>query len=194
MPPEQKDHPMRTGLAHVAIATISALAFLSLASAQGDAKVTGTVRYLERIALPPSEVRVTLQDVSRADASATILAEQRFDSAGNQPPYLFELSYDPAQIQDNGRYVVRAEIRTEGQLVYTTTESYPVITGGNPSTADLIVRRVAGDSGSGTAAPTAPSALPSTGGQGGPTMLLVLAACVSLVAGLALRKLIARRA
>lgn len=41
------------------------------------ATVTGTVTYRERIALPPgATVTVRLQDVSRADAPAEVLAEE----------------------------------------------------------------------------------------------------------------------
>ena len=46
-------------------------------------KVTGTVSYRERIALPPAAtIRVQLVDVSRADAPADVLGEQLIEAAG----------------------------------------------------------------------------------------------------------------
>lgn len=58
-------------------------------------RVSGTISYLQRIALPPdSEVIVQLRDVSRMDAKADILAEQRFTTR-SQVPLPFELIVDP---------------------------------------------------------------------------------------------------
>jgi len=66
--------------------------------AQSNANVSGEVLYRERIALPPSaRVILQLQDVSFADAAATVLAEQTIDPAGKGPPYAFQLSYNNGQ-------------------------------------------------------------------------------------------------
>jgi len=110
------------------------------ALAQGAASVTGEVLYRERIALPPSaRVIVQLQDVSFADAAAPVLAEQTIDTAGKGPPYAFQLAYDPAKIDARFSYAVRAEIKDGDTLLFTTTERYPVITQGNPSSGIQIV-------------------------------------------------------
>ncbi|MDA1257667.1 MAG: YbaY family lipoprotein, partial [Chloroflexi bacterium] len=106
--------------------------------------VTGTVTYRERIALSPDAVvTVKLLDVSRADAPAITLSEQIIDNPG-QVPVAFELPYDPTEIDDRFTYVVRAEIREGGELVFTTTTSYPVITRGSPATAELVLASVPG--------------------------------------------------
>lgn len=91
--------------------------------------VKGTLFYRERIALVPNaEVQITLEDVSLADAPSKIMAKQVFTSDGDQVPLDFELSYDKNQIQPNHRYSVRAQIRIDGKLRFTTDTAYPVIT------------------------------------------------------------------
>jgi uncharacterized lipoprotein YbaY len=109
------------------------------------ATVTGVVTYRERIALPEDAVvRVRLEDVSRADAPAVLLGEQVIDPMGRQVPIPFAVTYDPAQIDPRGRYSVRARIEdAQGRLLWTSTQAYPVITGGNPtSDIEIVVMRV----------------------------------------------------
>src|SRR5690606_28033950 len=52
--------------------------------------LTGTVTYLQRVALPPgSVIEVRLQDVSRADAAAEVIASQTITTAGENVPIPF---------------------------------------------------------------------------------------------------------
>lgn len=107
----------------------------------GQAEVTGTAAYRERILLPPGHVlTVRLEDVSLADAPARVLAEQVTPLERRGPPYAFTLSYDPADIQANHSYAVRAEIRDpEGRLRFTTDTRYSVITHGAPMSVDIMM-------------------------------------------------------
>ncbi len=108
-------------------------------------RLTGVVTYRERVALPPgSVVRVTLQDVSRADAPADLIDSQTITTSGENVPIPFELSYDPAHIDPRNRYVVRAEIRDgAGGLLWTSDTAYPVITEGAPGDpVEIVVKRV----------------------------------------------------
>jgi putative lipoprotein len=85
----------------------------------------GEVIYLERIALPPgAEVTVELQDVSRSDAPAVVLASTRFEADG-APPYPFELTFDPADIDDRMSYALRATISLGDDLLFTTDAHHP---------------------------------------------------------------------
>ncbi len=123
------------------------LTFTADATGTGDApqeaRVTGTVTYLQRIALPPGAViEVRLLDVSRVGATATTIAEQIINPAGRQVPIPFELRYDPRRIEERRRYTIQARILVGGRLRFINTEAYPVITGGHPDTADVIVRPV----------------------------------------------------
>lgn len=109
-----------------------------------SAAVTGTLSYRERIALPPTAVvKVQLLDVSFADVAATVLDSLTLrPSEGKQVPSEFLLRYDPAQINARNTYAVRAQILADGQLLFTTTQAYPVITRGNPLSVDLVLQQV----------------------------------------------------
>lgn len=107
------------------------------------ASVTGMVTYRERIALPPNAVvQVSLQDVSRADAPATVLGEQTTETNGRQVPIPFEIAYDPARIDQRLTYAVRARITVDGQLLFTSTTATLVITQGRPTEVELVLQRV----------------------------------------------------
>jgi len=108
-----------------------------------SARVTGTVTYRERIALPPSAVvKVQLVDVSRADAPAVVLGEQLISAEGRQVPFAFEIAYDPKRIEDRFTYAVQARIEVDGQLRFINDQRYPVLTRGAGQHVDLLLRAV----------------------------------------------------
>jgi uncharacterized lipoprotein YbaY len=105
--------------------------------------VTGTVTYLQRMALPPdSVIEVKLQDVSLADAPAKTIANQKITLGNRQVPVPFELKFDPAKIDPKHSYSIRATILVGSQQRFTTTKAYPVITQGSPSHVELILQPV----------------------------------------------------
>ena len=106
--------------------------------------VTGTVTKLDRMALPAGAVvTIRLQDVSRADAPAIVLAEQVITTSGEQMPLPFTLNYDPAAIDERFTYQVHVRVELDGQLLYITKTSHPVITRGAPSEGvEVLVERV----------------------------------------------------
>lgn len=105
-------------------------------------RVTGSIAYRERIAMPPDAVViVTLQDSSRMDAPAIEIGAHVIDSPG-QVPVPYAVGYDPAEIIENHTYTVRATISAGDDLLWTTDTSHEVITRGNPTTADLMLIRV----------------------------------------------------
>lgn len=110
----------------------------------GPSRVSGTVSYRERIALSNNAVvEVELQDVSRQDVAATVIARQVIPTQGQQVPIPFELIYNPVNISDRNTYAVRAQIFVGGRLEWTSTQTYPVITRGNPTeNINVLVQRV----------------------------------------------------
>ncbi|MCP3698131.1 MAG: hypothetical protein GY920_06190 [Aliivibrio sp.] len=91
--------------------------------------VTGSVGYRERIALPENAViTVTLADVSLADAPSKTISEQTFEAAEKSSPFDYSLEFDTADIQANHSYSVRATIKVDGKLRFTTDTNYAVIT------------------------------------------------------------------
>ena len=107
--------------------------------------VSGTASFRERIALPPDAVfEATLLDISRADASATVLGRERIAPVRG-PVIDFRIPYNPAAIQPNMTYSVRATIMTGGRLLFTTDTVAPVLTRGAGNTVSLPLRMVVGD-------------------------------------------------
>jgi putative lipoprotein len=128
----------------VTAALLAAMAGPALAQS-----IHGTAAYRERIALPPTAVfEATLEDVSRADAPADVIARARVTPAGN-PPIRFEIPVDLARIRPDRRYVVRGRILEGDRLMFTTDASYPVLTQGHGTTVAMLLRRL----GSGPSAP-----------------------------------------
>ena len=88
-------------------------------------QIVGTVWYRERMLLPPNaEIYVALEDVSRMDVAADVIADTRFTPKGG-PPWDFSLAYDPARINARGRYAMRARIEVEGRLMFINTRHIP---------------------------------------------------------------------
>ena len=79
--------------------------------------ISGEVFYRERMMLPPgAEVEVQLQDVSKADALATVMASVMFTPEGG-PPYPFAIEYNTAEIDERMRYSLRATITVGEPLI-----------------------------------------------------------------------------
>jgi heat shock protein HslJ len=109
------------------------------------AAVTGTVTYLQRIALEPgSVVTVRLQDISRADAPAIVLGEHVTTTTGNQVPFPYSIAYDPATIVASNTYSVAARITgPDGALRFISMTAHLVITQGRPTSGvEIIVEPV----------------------------------------------------
>lgn len=103
--------------------------------------ITGTVSYLERIALPPNAViQVRLEDVSRADAPAKTIAQERITLGDRQVPVPFELKFDPKTIDEKHTYVVTARIVVDDELRFLSDKAYPVLTRDNPLRVEMILK------------------------------------------------------
>lgn len=119
------------------------LALPAAALAQNTSSVTGTVNLRQRIALPNNAiVTVQLADTSRQGAPARVLSQQAFSANGAQAPFPFTLQYDKGQITTTGTYIVQGNIKVDGQLRYTTTTAFRVITQGTPTTIAITMDAV----------------------------------------------------
>ncbi|HYD75992.1 YbaY family lipoprotein [Ramlibacter sp.] len=112
----------------------------------GQALLTGTATYRERMALPPgAQFEATIENVWRADASAVPVAGTRQPVTG--VPIQFAIAYDPALLRPGERYGVRARIRAgDGAMLFATDRAYPLPLPGPDGQAhvDLLLRRAAG--------------------------------------------------
>ena len=128
--------------------------------------VSGNASYLQRIAMPPGAVlTVQVQDVSRADVAATVLAESREAFGRRQVPLAYSVLVPRSAINPRMRYSVRATISVDGQTQFATARDYPVLTRRAPNQVNLLlaaVPEVARPGGPSASAPApAPASTPS---------------------------------
>lgn len=128
----------------LSLLSLSACSQTELATAvhdRGIQSVEVNATYRERIALTPGHIlKVSIQDVSRADAPAITLNEVSVPLDGRAPPYTVNLEVLDASIQQNHRYAARAEIRdSAGKLRFTTDTHHGVLTMGQPNAATIIM-------------------------------------------------------
>ena len=107
---------------------------------RGDARLSGSVTYRERIALTPgATLTVQIRDTSYADAASELIAEQVISDPG-QVPISFEVLYESDLIDPRNTYSVQARIdEADGRLAFINDTAYDVITGGNPSRVDMVL-------------------------------------------------------
>jgi len=104
--------------------------------------ITANVFYLQRIALPPgAEVSLILEDVSKMDMPAEVIAEQTFTAVG-APPYQVNLSYNEAQIKPQHSYALRAQITLDGQLLFTNTQQVDAFANQGLKPSEILVSQV----------------------------------------------------
>ncbi|MFB2936805.1 YbaY family lipoprotein [Aerosakkonemataceae cyanobacterium BLCC-F154] len=105
--------------------------------------VSGNVTYRERIALPPDALLIVqLQDTSKQDAPAVVIGQQIIPTQGRQVPFPFEIVYNRNTINPSHTYTVQAKIIVDNRLRFINTNSYPVITRGNPNKVDILLNSV----------------------------------------------------
>ena len=89
--------------------------------------LTGTAFYRERIAMPPDAVlTVQLQDISRADAPAQVVAQTQKIFGQQQVPLAYRLEVPRTGLDPRMRYALRATVRVDGELRFSTTQAHPV--------------------------------------------------------------------
>ncbi len=101
-----------------------------------------SVYYRERKMLPPgSELTVALADVSRMDVVAEEISSLAVSVEG-APPFEILLNYDSKKLNKKGRYVVRAVIKNNKQLLFTSTEHIEAFGNLNDNPIEVMVRSV----------------------------------------------------
>jgi putative lipoprotein len=104
--------------------------------------VSGTLSYRERLALTDRAVaEIKLEDTSRQDAPAEVLAIQRITNPG-QVPIRFELPFDPTDIDPRSAYSVRARIEDRGRLMFVSDTPGSVLTRGAGREVHLVLNQV----------------------------------------------------
>jgi len=107
--------------------------------------ITANVFYLQRIALPPgAQVSLVLEDISKMDVAAEVIAQQTISAVGS-PPYQMDLRYNAAQIKPQHRYALRARIELNGQLLFTNTQQIDAFTNQSAEPTEILVSQVRSD-------------------------------------------------
>ncbi|HTO50759.1 MAG TPA: YbaY family lipoprotein [Burkholderiales bacterium] len=107
-------------------------------------ELAGTVSAREHIALAPdTQLRVRLEEVGRGDAPPQFIAETTIPRIG-QPPVRFRIAIDPRVIDPKRSYTLTARIEREEQLLFISDPPVRVLTGGNPSWVEIMVRPAGG--------------------------------------------------
>jgi uncharacterized lipoprotein YbaY/heat shock protein HslJ/uncharacterized lipoprotein NlpE involved in copper resistance len=123
--------------------------------------ISGTAAYRQRMAMPPEAVlTVRIEDVSRADAPARVVAEVREPFGARQVPIPFALSVPRSAIEPRARYALRATISVGGQLRFTTDTLHAVLTPGAPTRFNLLLVPASTPAHGPAAASASPAALP----------------------------------
>ena len=108
-------------------------AFAKKGDKSKKAKVSGTIEFKGEARFEAGTVaRVTLQDVSLADAPAKKVGE-RVIKGLKKFPIPFEVDYDPTAIVKGHTYAVQVRIETKGRLDYINDTRVEVISSGKPS-------------------------------------------------------------
>ena len=106
-------------------------------------RVTGTITYRQRIALPADAViKVQLVDVSRQDVPGITISELTIYPNGRQVPFEFQIDYRPAQIDAGHTYSLQASIAFHGRTRFLNDRPYAVLTRGAPAHVDMVLRAV----------------------------------------------------
>jgi uncharacterized lipoprotein YbaY/LysM repeat protein len=91
--------------------------------------VTGSLLYLEQVALPPT-ASITVRIVNAASPEAAPLGEQTI-TGEVQAPIAFAIPYNPAAVEESITYRIDAQITDEaGARLFATNRLFPVITQG----------------------------------------------------------------
>jgi putative lipoprotein len=95
-----------------------------------------------------ARIVVQVEDVSRMDAPSIVVGEQQIEDVpldGGSVP--FEVEVPAGLVDERGSYSVRVhvDVTGTGQVEHgdlITTQSYPVLTGGNPDARTVEVKRI----------------------------------------------------
>ena len=136
---------MTVGIGAVSVlATAMLIASCSAGRSPPPAEVSGTVTYRERITLlPGTQLRVTLNETTRADAPAQFIAETTVpDVIG--VPIPFRIAFDSRWVDPKLTYTLRARIERDGRVLFANDAPVRVLTGGAPSQVEIVVVSVSG--------------------------------------------------
>jgi uncharacterized lipoprotein YbaY len=137
-----RPHLRRFALVTAAVALLSAVLAVPIMAA--NQTVTGSLSYVERIALSPGAVAVvTIVDITADPNAGAVVGQQRIDGPAGVP-IDFSVLVDKSVINSTHAYALFATIE-DGTNVWQNRVGEPVITGGPSSGVDLILTVLSAD-------------------------------------------------
>ena len=126
---------MKKTISTIIVLVVALLMLVACSSGDDESTVSGNIVSKENVTLPDgANIQVQIQDVSVADAPATVIGEQTIDGSGISLPVPYEVSYDPSEIDDRFSYSMSVRIEdADGGLIYISDTNTPVITNDNPT-------------------------------------------------------------
>ena len=132
-----RHHPLR----RYSLLVVLLLMLLGLSACMSGprlASLNAEVVPAEPLDLPPdAQLTVHLEDVSRADAGADVIAESTYTRLGRGPVPVV-LRYTTDAIDPERSYALRAQISVDGEPTHTSTSQVAVLTGDAPSN-DVVI-------------------------------------------------------
>jgi uncharacterized lipoprotein YbaY len=105
-------------------------------------RLSGTVGYVEDMALPSGALVTIALHEQRSAEHEEIEIARRVIETSEAPPVPFSVSLPGGGIDPDATYTVDAWISAGSRPWFTLEERVPVLTGGHPSEVDLLLRRV----------------------------------------------------
>ena len=91
---------------------------MTLTSSPELLTLSGFISYRSPLVLTDNAMlNIKLEDTSKQDVAAEVLAEQRI-AIKSLAPWPFKVTYDPAKLTHSGRYILRARLTIAGKLRY----------------------------------------------------------------------------
>ncbi|GIU22782.1 lipoprotein [Shewanella colwelliana] len=104
---------------------MAASVLVGCATPNASVEIQGEVWFKERIALPAEAIlSVQLQDVSKMDVPAVVIAELERSDVTTPAPFQFVIPSD--QFEPGHRYAIGAKITLGDELMFINTQSYPI--------------------------------------------------------------------
>lgn len=104
---------------------MAASVLVGCATPNASVEIQGEVWFKERIAVPAEAIlSVQLQDVSKMDVPAVVIAELERSDVTTPAPFQFVIPSD--QFEPGHRYAIGAKITLGDELMFINTQSYPI--------------------------------------------------------------------
>lgn len=102
-------------------------------------QIEGSANFNERMAIPENTIfEVSLVDITDTTKEVKIIAKYEQKNAA-QPPYNYKLTYKKDDIDTAKKYILRAQVKQNNRVLFTTQENYAVINGITPETTSLLL-------------------------------------------------------